>query len=156
MSVGKRDLMQCADAVMKLRMLYLKSQHDDIVFYDNYKYPYKISPPYVGFEEYMNRVFGMCGSMSLSNQLHHKDIKNIEPGDVFIKGGFPGHAEIVMDVVETQEGHKMFLLAQGYMPAQSMHIVKNLNTTGSPWFNSSDSIIYTSGYTFTKDQLMTW
>ena len=149
------ELEQCADFVMKLRMLYLKTQSNDMVFYDNEDGVYKLSYPYNNFNKYKQRVFGMCGTMSLSKHLLPRDMKDIEIGDVFIKGGFPGHVQIVIDVVEDTEGHKLFMLAEGYTPAQSPHIVKNVNDD-SPWFSSDENTIASTGYTFTSDQLMTW
>jgi hypothetical protein len=57
-------------------------------------------------------------------------------GDVFIEGGFPGHAVIVVDMAENKEnGEKVFLLAQSFMPAQDIHVLKNPNNAGlSPWY----------------------
>ncbi len=163
-SVGKQDLQQCADAVMRLKAEYLfeKKEFDKIIFYDNEKKKYAFTEPYTRthFETYLLKVFGMCGSASLEMQLKSKkDLTTIEIGDVFIKGGFPGHAEIVMDVAENSNGDKMFLLAQSYMPAQDIHILKNpMNSNHNPWYAVSDvnPVLYTPEYTFTKDQLRTW
>ena len=48
---------------------------------------------------------------------------SLQPGDVFIKGGSPGHAVIVVDVaIYPQTGKTVFLLAQSYMLAQQIHI----------------------------------
>ena len=42
---------------------------------------------------------------------------------------------LVIDVAENEKGSKMFMLAQSYMPAQSVHIVKNpSNEDLSPWY----------------------
>lgn len=62
--------------------------------------------------------------------------ENIAIGDVFIKGGFPGHAVLVADMVENKTtGEKRFLLLQSYMPAQDMHILKNPKSEdGTPWY----------------------
>jgi hypothetical protein len=84
-------------------------------------------------------------------------LQSLEIGDVFIKGGSPGHAIIVVDVaIEKNSGNKIFLLAQSYMPAQSIHIVVNPNNSNiSPWY-SLDEIkteLYTNEWTFTKDEL---
>lgn len=156
MEIGNQDLMQCADAIMKLRMLYLKANDQPIAFFDNNNRAYSTAPPYNEWNNYMYRVFSMCGTMSLSKQLNAKNISDLEIGDVLIKGGFPGHAEIVVDVAINNRGHKKFMLAQGYMPAQSMHIVTNLNDNGSPWFDIDDAEFLTSGYTFTREQLKSW
>jgi len=149
------ELEQCADFVMKLRMLYLRTQNRDIVFYDNENGVYTLSSPYNNFEQYKQTVFGMCGSMSLCKHLQPRDIKDIHIGDVFIRGGFPGHVQIVIDIVENAEGHKMFMLAEGYTPAQSPHIIRN-SKDNSPWFNCDESIIASSSYLFTASELMTW
>ena len=87
-----------------------------------------------------------------------KDIKDMIPGDVFIKPGFPGHAIIVMDVGQNKEGNKVFLLAQSYMPAQDMHILKNFNSKISPWYSLDEikQTLNTPEWTFTSDQFKTF
>ena len=57
-------------------------------------------------------------------------------GDFLVEGGSPGHAVIVMDIAEDKtSGRKIFLLAQGFMPAQEMHILKNpMSGKISPWY----------------------
>lgn len=159
-SVGDKNLQQCADAIMRLRAEYLfaSKQFAAISFTDNEGGKYQFVPPYTKehLQSYLPTVFGMCGSASLSKQLKHKNINDIEPGDVFIRGGFPGHAEIVMDVAINKEGKKIFMLAQSYMPAQDIHIL--LNPTDeklSPWYEISEDIICPE-YAFTKDELKSW
>jgi hypothetical protein len=160
-SVGDKNLQQCADAVMRLRAEYLfdTKQFSTISFIDNENKVYQFSSPYTKEHllSYLQKVFGMCGSASLSKQLHKKSINDIVPGDVFIRGGFPGHAEIVMDMaVNDTSGKKIFLLAQSYMPAQDIHILVNpLDKNLSPWYQIEDNII-SPEYAFTKDELKTW
>jgi Domain of unknown function (4846) len=162
-STGNMDLQQCADAVMRLRAEYLfaQKQFDKIIFYDNDKTAYRFSSPYTkdNFTKYLNRVFGMCGSASLSRQLKAvNDFSAIQPGDVIIRGGFPGHAVIVMDVAMNAAGEKIYLLAQGYMPAQDMHVLKNpMNADLSPWYQVNDEhVIETPEYTFNRNELKRW
>ncbi len=101
-STGNKNLQQCADAVMRLRAEYLfaSQQFDNIVFYDNDGKAYAFKPPFTKdhLHQYLQTVFGMCGTASLAKQLHKITIHNIQPGDVLIRGGFPGHAVLVMDV----------------------------------------------------------
>ena len=59
---------------------------------------------------------------------------DIQVGDVFIQGGFPGHAVIVVDMVKNQEGEKRFMLAQSYMPAQELQVLKN-PASDEPWYS---------------------
>jgi hypothetical protein len=77
---------------------------------------------------------------------------------VIIRGGFPGHAVIVMDVAVNASGKKIYLLAQSYMPAQDIHVLKNpMNADLSPWYEvNDDPIIYTPEYRFTKNELKRW
>ena len=161
-SVGSRDLQQCADAVMRLRAEYKFGQHAyrEICFWDNDRNPWLFTVPYTRkhFDEYLQRVFAHCGSASLEKQLKRKKLEEMTPGDVLIRGGFPGHAVIVMDMVEDATGKKMYLLAQSYMPAQDVHVLLNpLSDDASPWYplNNTETII-TPEYDFTANQLKTW
>lgn len=181
--VGKKDLQQCADAIMRLRAEYLFSTNkkNDIAFNftsgDKCKYSdwakgirpiikgNKVSfvksktgnNTYKAFKQYMETIFTYCGTYSLEKELKAvTDILSIKIGDVFIQGGFPGHAVIVMDIainVETKE--KIFLLAQSYMPAQDIHILKNYsNNDLNPWFsiNFGDYLL-TPEWEFNKSTL---
>ncbi len=160
--VGHKDLQQCADAVMRLRATYFyeQEQFDSIAFYDNEGKCYRLSAPYnrINFNNYLQRVFGMCGSASLSKQLHLVEMKTIMPGDVLIRGGFPGHAAMVMDVATNDAGEKIYLLAQSYMPAQDIHLLKNpSNLDLSPWYHvNEEELIHTPEYIFRKDELKRW
>jgi hypothetical protein len=161
MPVGKRDLQQCADAVMRLRAEYLFAQEkfSDIVFTDNAGkvYQWKGGSNRSLFEQYLEQVFSWCGSASLEKQLTPLNNQRlIEPGDIFIKGGFPGHAMIVVDVAVNKLGERVFMLAQGYMPAQDIHIVNNPGEKRiSPWYSMNDTLI-TPEWIFYRSQLRKW
>ena len=181
MSVGNRDLQQCADAIMRLRAewLFSEKRFNDISFnltngfnmkYSEWKKGKRLNSACNGwtaggtasethddFMNYMKKIFTYAGTLSLSKELKTKNIANLEAGDVFIKGGSPGHAVIVVDMAEGSEG-KVFLLAQSFMPAQDIEILKNLNNAGmSPWFKASEmDILDTPEYDFDWSQLKTW
>jgi hypothetical protein len=162
-SVGNKDLQQCADALMRLRAEYLFSQkkYSAIEFSDNAGKQYKWTggTDRAGFERYLENVFGMCGSASLEKQLKPvASVYEMQPGDVFIKGGFPGHAMIVIDMAKNDMGDKVFMLAQSYMPAQDIHIVKDpVNDQLSPWYNVNDAKeIITPEWIFFNNQLRRW
>lgn len=160
--VGTKDLQQCADAVMRLRATYLfdLKKFEQIKFTDNEGKNYNFTPPYnkEHFESYLQTVFGMCGTASLSKQLNKVKLNDIVAGDVFIRGGFPGHAVIVIEVVKSTNGNKKFMLAQSYMPAQDIHILLNpANNNFSPWYDVTDEeSIITPEYTFSRDELKRW
>jgi Domain of unknown function (4846) len=161
--LGKKDLQQCADALMRLRSEYFFNQkkYSAIEFKDNADKSYKWTggSDRSGFEKYLETVFGMCGSASLEKQLNPvASMYEIQAGDVFIKGGFPGHAMMVVDVAVNNKGNKVFMLAQSYMPAQDIHIVKNpVNDTLSPWYEVNDEKeIITPQWIFSNNQLRRW
>lgn len=137
-SVGNKNLQQCADAIMKLRALYFYSlkQWSNIHFkgtISTYNFLDAINGVQVNdtlkqLDTFLETVFINCGTYNLDSWLKPKGLKNIEVGDIFIKPGSPGHAMIVVDVaVNSKSGEQIYLLAQSYMPAQSIHIVKNIN-----------------------------
>jgi hypothetical protein len=109
---------------------------------------------------FLQKVFINCGSYSLQGQLKPvRMFSEMQPGDVLIKGGAPGHAEIIVDMaVHKQSGRKIYLLAEGYMPAQDTHILLNaLNHSLGPWYEvGNDKNIVTPTWTFTTDQLRRW
>ena len=138
--VGEKDLQQCADAVMRLRAEYLyhAARFEEIVFYDNLHRAYRFTMPYTRshFEKYLEKVFAWCGTASLEKQLKAPvKYADVQAGDVFIHGGSPGHAVMVMDIAVNRSGDQVFLLAQSYMPAQDIHMLKNSsNPNLGPWY----------------------
>ena len=188
--VGKRDLQQCADAIMRLRAeyLYAHNRFKDIRFNFTDGTPVSFSrwsrgdrPGISGrktiwrgggrkshdrknFRRYMTIIFAYAGTYSLARELTPVAPRQIRTGDVFIKGGFPGHAVIIADmVVQPKTGKKKFLLIQSYMPAQDMHVLNNPNansnaTTDAPWYSLPERIdekseLITPEWTFAWDAL---
>jgi hypothetical protein len=179
--VGKRDLQQCADAVIRLRSEYLRDNHLEsaIVFhavdgtqidYTSWRNGYRFilkngrlmkasakpDNSNATFEKYLELVFTYCSTLSLEKELKPVNINDITPGDVFIRGGSPGHAVIVMDVAADSSGNRKFLLAQSYMPAQDIHILRNPSFGGgmTPWFSiPAGEKLVTPEWVFRKSEL---
>jgi len=175
--IGKKDLHQCADAVMRLRADYLwhTKQHDRIHFnftngfradYSKWKNGQRIkikdnkaewvqtaspSDSYSTYWKYLEIVFTYAGTYSLSKELTDASKEKIEIGDVFIQGGFPGHAIIVIDAAQNKEGEKVFMLAQSFMPAQELHILTNPVKEDSPWYSENfGESLHTPEWEFSK------
>lgn len=179
LDVGTKDLQQCADAIMRLRAEYLFHQKrtSEISFHftngvkasyldyaqgkravihgNTVKFLSQAAPDhsYQNFKKYLELIFNYAGSASLSKELKSIAYDDIHIGDVFIQGGFPGHAIIVVDMAKKQQtGKKIFLLAQSYMPAQEIHILKNPdNIQLSPWYSEDfGSELFTPEWIFKK------
>lgn len=182
MEIGKSDLQQCADAVIRLRAEYLwrAKRYSDIHFnftsgfradYTKWAEGYRIKVSgnnvewykaaeedysYQTFRKYLDRVFMYAGTASLSQELSKVKIGNIQIGDVFILGGHPGHAMIVVDMAEDAKGRKAILIAQSYMPAQDIHVVTNLEDKKlSPWYtvDSNTKTFSFPEWSFNSDQI---
>ena len=153
---------ECADAVMRLRAQYLFDQKrfDEINFFKgtNNKRSYindlnGRTPTAENLWKHLLYVFAMAGTASLENQLIRKDIKDLEIGDVFLKGGYPGHVVIIVDKCVNSEGKVKFMIAQSYMPAQEIEIL-NGQEDGNPWYDADfGEILITPEYTFIKNHL---
>lgn len=164
--IGNKNLHHCADAIMRLRADYLYEQrkYNDIefLFVSGKKSKYTIwlgdkTPNSKNYWAYMENVFSYASTISLEKQLKYKNINNLEIGDIFIKGGSPGHTVIVVDKCVNNEGKVKFMLAQSYMPAQDIQILTNLYSADSPWYDLDfGETLYTSEYRFNKNQLKTF
>lgn len=176
--IGKRDLHQCADNIMRLRAEYLWKNkiYDSIHFnfvngfkaeYSKWRQGQRIkvqgnkswwvdgaqpSDDYESFWKYLEMVFSFAGTLSLEKELKPVSIDEIQIGDVFIQGGSPGHAIIVVDIAQhTITKEKMILLAQSFMPAQETHVLNNFeDVNNSPWYslNASEANLYTPNWNF--------
>ena len=74
-------------------------------------------------------------------------------GDIFIKGGFPGHAVTVVDVAVNENAEKVYMLAQSFMPAQEQHILINPKNN-TVWYSLDNSdIINTPEFVFQSNEL---
>ena len=137
---------QCADVCMRLRAEYLfnTGQYDKIRFKDvnGNKMKYSGGSSRSALEKYLKRVYGVASTYSLSRSLQRRELKDIQPGDVFVYAAVDrpgnhkyGHAVMVVDVAENKNGKHDFMVAEGNTPARNIHIMRNLtNPLRSPWF----------------------
>ena len=180
---GTKDLQQCADAVIRLRAEYLFSQNFNKIHfhlttgYDTWFSDYVAgrtfrvqgeqvlpatkaaeAPTHAALGRYLQPVFGYAGTLSLSRELRRVSLEEVQPGDVLIHGGRPGHAVLVADVAEhPQSGQCYILLAQSYMPAQNIHILRNTTQPAlGAWFAvppATQPLVETPEWTFARTEL---
>lgn len=180
-NIGNRDLHQCADAIMLLRAEYLYSvgayNEINFNFISGFKAEYKkwiegyrinvegnnvsyymatgSSNTYESFRKFMDMVMAYSSTLSLEKELTRVNIEDIEIGDVFVVGGSPGHAIIVVDMAQNDNNEKIFMLAQSYMPAQQTQLLINpLDDSISPWVTLNSKVeLVTPEWTFDLDKL---
>lgn len=174
------DVQQCADSVMRIYAEYFRAAglYDRIRFhfvsgflfdYNTFIQGYRIQvsgsdvnwilakPPEDSdavFNEYMKYVCAYASTLSMVGESEETDLADLRIGDIFLRGGSPGHVVMVADVCE-KDGHKAFLLAQGYMPAQEFHIIRNPRHPDDPWYYEEE-VQYpfrTQAYTFETGSL---
>jgi hypothetical protein len=180
--IGNKNLHQCADAVMRLRADFLRSQHrsEEIHFhftngfdadYQHWMDGYRVqikgnhcewkSGASKGdntdsYWNYLETVFTYAGTLSLSKELAPQDWSKMKIGDVLIQGGSPGHVVIIVDMAENRKTkEKVFMLAQSYMPAQELQVLYNPMSPGkSVWYSAQmNNPIETPEWTFEKSHL---
>ncbi len=179
--IESEDLQQCADSIMRVYAEYFwnTGQKDRIKFhfvdgfladYARWRDGYRIQvgnsasswirsssydDSYDNFKKYMRIVFAYAGTLSMEKESEKIPNGQLRIGDIFIKGGSPGHVVMVVDVCKDGEGKKAFLLGQGYMPAQEFHLLNNPRREGNPWYYEEDMSypFETPEYTFDKGSL---
>jgi Domain of unknown function (4846) len=180
--VGTRDLQQCADAVLRLRAewLFATGQRDAIRFHftscDEFPWArwaagerplvrgtqvrWSRSAPaeasHASFRRYLDTLFTYAGTLSLERETLAVPASEMRIGDVFVQGGSPGHAVIVVDMAwERASGRRVFMLAQSYMPAQEIHVLRNpAKPQPDPWYPLDfDDTLVTPEWTFERRHL---
>ncbi len=181
LSLADENLQQCADSVMRMyaEYFYQTNQQERIVFrfvngfraeYVKWRDGYRIDvngnevswvlteeydDSYECFMQYLRMVYAYCGTLSMEQESEEIEVSQVQVGDVLLRGGSPGHVVMVVDVCEDGTGKKAFLLAQGYMPAQEFHLLKNPLHGEDPWYYETEFSypLLTPEYTFFEGSL---
>lgn len=184
LDTGDRDLQQCADSIIRVYAEYYWSlgDYDKIAFhltngflmeYTKWRDGNRLvvdgnhvswnktrgyDDSYEAFRNYLEMVFAYAGTLSLSQECKAIPAEEIKPGDLFLQGGSPGHCILVADIAEDLSGHRCYLLAQGYMPAQDFHILKNPLHEEDPWYYEEELVfpLDTPSWSFEEGSLVRW
>ncbi|MCS6899231.1 MAG: DUF4846 domain-containing protein [Myxococcales bacterium] len=157
LDVGHADLQQCADSVIRLHAEWRWSLGDRRMSYraaSGASLPYERwargervqafgnrlswiltgtpSRDHRSFRKYLDMVFTWANTSSLARDARAPSFDQLRPGDFFVLPGNPGHAVLVLDLARASDGRLVALLGQGFMPAQSFHVLRGGD--GSPWF----------------------
>ncbi|WP_213277040.1 DUF4846 domain-containing protein [Chryseobacterium indologenes] len=160
---GTKDLQQCADAAIRMRAeyLYKVKKFDEIKFHftsgdllswNDYKNGTRafvkrnsvsfrktaaFDDSYQSFRNYLDLIFNYAGTISLNKETKpvakNSDLKT---GDILITPGSPGHIVFISGVCKNKEGKRLFLLSEGFTPAQSIHLLSNpFDPYFTPWYD---------------------
>ncbi len=148
LDVGTRDLQQCADSILRLRAEHLWSVGEkaaiafhftsgDLLRYTDWasgvrdrvsgssvQFARTAAPDasYANFRRYEDELFMYAGTRSLARE-GVVATGPVEAGDFVVQAGSPGHALLVLDVAAAGD-RRWVLIGEGYMPAQSFHILR--------------------------------
>lgn len=140
------DLQQCADSILRLRATWERATGGSPAFHytSGYLSAWKdwaagYRPRVSGskvtrgtggrtgtndanFEAWLADLFMYAGTRSLAKEITPEAPAEVQPGDLLVAPGSPGHAVLVLDVA--REGSRAWVLVgQGFMPAMSFHVV---------------------------------
>lgn len=179
--IENEDLQQCADSIMRIygEYYYKNKMYNKITFpignsfiadFDKWRKGFAISvngnriswvsssrndSGYNSFKRFMRIVFAYSGTLNIDNTSKKIKLSKARVGDIFVKGGSPGHVVMIADICKNADGKKAYLLAQGYMPAQEFQLLKNPLHEDDPWYYE-DEIKYplrTPEYSFEEGSL---
>jgi hypothetical protein len=157
--VGSRDLQQCADLVFRMNAEWRRTRGDramayplasgQLLSYARYLEGERVVPSgsrvrlevrapkradsRAAFRAYLDDLFGWANTASLERASKSVALAEARPGDFFVMSGVPfGHAVLILDVARDGRGQTALLLAQSYIPAQSVQVLRPSRETA--WF----------------------
>ena len=162
LDLGSGDLQQCADSAIRLYAEYrwdagrteglafhftsgdrsgwsdwLKGERFDVTGPDVARSFGAPRPPNrTSYRAWLQHTFVYAGTRSL-----HLDARSVQegdglqPGDILVDPGSPGHAVVLLDIAVSDSGERIALIGQGFMPAQTFHVLSPERGHGrDAWF----------------------
>ncbi len=103
------------------------------------------------FEEFLYYLFHWTGSVALKRDLRRIAASELQPGDLIVQNtsGAMGHVSVILDAAVNDDGERLYLIANGWTPAQSMFIRQPQAGEGSDgWFTLAGYERHLQGYRF--------
>ena len=151
LDLGKRDLHQCADSIIRLyaEWLWVQGRAQEAQFHYTsgdlarwkdwragkilkikgrkvVQVSAKKSPnTHSAYRAWLDRVFTYASTRSMHrDSTRITDPKELAAGDFFLMGGSPGHVVLLLDVAQSATGERVALVGQGYLPAREFHVIQ--------------------------------
>lgn len=157
--IGRADLQQCADSIIRMHAEWRRHEGRGDVTYkassgfamsyaryskgDRFRlqgndlaWTHNAAPDdsRASFRSYLDQVFSYANTVSIARDAKSPSRGDVQPGDFFVLPGGPGHAVLILDIAVDANGKKRALMGQGYMPAQSFHVLRD-SATSSAWYS---------------------
>lgn len=157
MDIGEHDLQQCADSVIRLHAEWLWAQGRRDASYRTasgawipfprwargdrpvaegpaltFRPGAKPDASHASYRRYLDAVFTWANTGSLARDTEPVAPEDLQPGDFVVQPGGPGHAVLILDLARAPDGRRALLLGQGFMPAQSFHVLSS--SRDHAWF----------------------
>jgi hypothetical protein len=143
------DLEQCADYCMRFWAEYHKEMNklDSLYLFDYSGNKKRFAGSEKTYIEFLRQAFAYANSYSLKKGCKEVEIEELMPGDMIVqnKSGCIGHVSLILDVCESGQGKKLYLIGYSFMPAQEFHIEKADEVRGvEGWFTIEGYFEYLS------------
>jgi hypothetical protein len=152
LDIGSGDVQQCADSILRLHaeFQWKRGEADELSIHftsgdeSNWKawregerfeiagarvkrtQNAPVSNTHTEFRKWLQHSFLYAGTRSLKLDAEPIPLADVlRPGDFFVSPGSPGHAVIILDVADAPGKPSVALLGQGFMPAQSFHVLRD-------------------------------
>jgi hypothetical protein len=152
LDLGRGDLQQCADSILRLHAEYQwqRGTADGLSIHFTSGDPSNwqawragerfdiagsrvkrvqtgpVANTHLEFRKWLQHSFLYAGTRSLKLDAQAVPVADpLQPGDFFVSPGSPGHAVVILDVAQAPGKPPVALLGQGFMPAQSFHVLKD-------------------------------
>ena len=143
----KTDIEQCADYCMRFWAEYHKSMNklDQLYLFDYNGKKKSFSSSGKSYNAFLKWTFSYSNSYSLKKGCLEIKEEDAVPGDMVVQNesGGAGHVSMIVDMAESKEGKKVYLIGFGFMPAQEFHIEKAADVYGVVgWFTLKEFYKY--------------
>jgi len=168
LDVGPGDLQQCADSIIRLHAehLWSRARADDAAYHftsgdlstwkdwvsgevfriDGARVRRLAGNPrtadHPNYRLWLHHLFRYAGTRSLAlDSVPVPATRPLQPGDFLVDPGSPGHAVLVLDVAVHEDGRRVGLVGQGFIPAQEFHVVSGdgARALEGTWFSLPSS-----------------
>ncbi len=108
------------------------------------------------FHQCLVTIFTYAGTKSLPLDAEPVAPQDLAPGDFVLRAGSPGHTMLILDMAINEQGERVALLGQSFIPAVTYHVIMQPNSDLAPWFPLSPDMerLITPWYHFSDPQLL--